>query len=213
MWSMGYGIWLRETPNLGSKNSDRRWLSAWVTVGIVGLPLVAAASQDHDSAVGWIGAWLGFLAGMILGGAWQTSKSDEQPATQDRPAGSSPQTASDLLGAYARLLQDDHGHALLQPESQLPASKEAIKVTILAAVLNLRTNDVRSMKSVETLRSCYSLLSHFVSDDIAALTAQEEMLGSDPVFDDAFRASALEKQRLIAEFNDFVRRRSRIALP
>jgi len=69
----------------------------------------------------------------------------------------------DVLTLYADLLQRA---GMIEPESSLPAPKNLIKAAIIEEAQRLSARGEND--AVETLRTCYSLLSGFVSNEVAA---------------------------------------------
>lgn len=115
----------------------------------------------------------------------------------------------DILTLYGDLLQRS---GMIEPESSLPAPKREIKAALIAEARRLSA--ASDFEAVETLRTCYSLLSSFVADDIAARN-RGLRLGPDPaaaiadldqVRPEDLLATSEEAQRLIREFDSQVRR-------
>jgi hypothetical protein len=108
---------------------------------------------------------------------------------------------SDVLTLYGDLLQQV---GMIEPESSLPAPKNVIKAAIIEEARHLSARGEH--KGVETLRTCYSLLSGFVSDEVAARNqvgdgAASEIDGLQP---EDLLATNEEARRLVQEFDSQV---------
>ena len=102
----------------------------------------------------------------------------------------------DVLTLYGDLLQRG---GMIEPESSLPAPKNVIKAAIIDEARRLSARGEH--EAVETLRTCYSLLSGFVSDEVAA----RNQVGGAPDIDglepEDLLATSEEAQRLVQEFD------------
>lgn len=119
----------------------------------------------------------------------------------------------DVLRLYGNLLQRT---GMIEPESSLPAPKNVIKAAIIEEARRLSARGEH--EAVETLRTCYSLLSGFVSDDVAA---RNQVQGGVVPDIDGWRrhasklqpedllATSEEAQRLVQEFDSRVTRGSK----
>jgi hypothetical protein len=107
---------------------------------------------------------------------------------------------ADVLTVYGDLLQRA---GMIEPESSLPAPKKVIKTAIIEEAR--RASARGEHKAVETLRTCYSLLSGFVSDEVAARNqvggGASEIDGLQP---EDLMATNEEAQRLVQEFDSQV---------
>ena len=117
----------------------------------------------------------------------------------------------DILRLYADLLQRA---GMIEPVSSLPAPKREIKAALIAEARRLSAES--KYEAVEMVRTCYSLLASFVSDDIAArnrgsvpgcdlVAGFAEINGLRP---EDLRATSEEAERLIQEFDSHLARHS-----